>query len=55
MTPLPPESVFFTIQSGWPADSVLFTTLASINGLKNQGTSIGGVTAPDADFLRVLT
>src|SRR5688572_4423816 len=24
MTPLVPESVFFTIQSGWPADAVLF-------------------------------
>ena len=24
MTPLPPDAVFFTIQSGWPADAVLF-------------------------------
>jgi hypothetical protein len=54
MTPLPPESVFFTIQSGWPADSVLFTTVASINGLKNQESSIAGVNHPDPDFLRVL-
>jgi hypothetical protein len=54
MTPLSPESVFFTIQSGWPADGVLFTSLASINGLKNQGTSIRGIMPPDADFLRVL-
>jgi hypothetical protein len=54
MTPLPPESVFFTIQSGWPADAVLFTSLASINGLKNQESSISGVSAPDADFLRAL-
>ena len=36
MTPLQPESVFFTIQSGWPADGVLFATVAEINGLKNQ-------------------
>ena len=54
MTPLPPESVFFMIQSGWPADAVLFATLASINGLKNQASSIQGVAAPDPDFLRVL-
>jgi len=54
MTPLPPEAVFFTIQSGWPADSVLFATAASINGLKNQSTSISGVTAPDPGFLRAL-
>jgi len=54
ITPLAPESVFFTIQSGWPADGVLFTTLASINGLKNQETSIAGVSPPDPDFMRVL-
>jgi len=54
MTPLPPESVFFTIQSGWPADGVLFSTVAAINGLKNQETAINGVAPPDPDFLRVL-
>src|SRR5262245_8432689 len=54
MTPLPPESVFFTIQSGWPADAVLFAAAASINGLKNQETSISGVTPPDRNFMRVL-
>lgn len=54
MTPLPPEQVFFTIQSGWPADGVLFTTVAEINGLKNQENSIAGVTPPDARFMRVL-
>ncbi len=54
MTPLPPESVFFTIQSGWPADGVLFATVAEINGLKNQATSINGVSPPEPGFLRVL-
>ena len=54
MMPLPPESVFFTIQSGWPADGVLFAAAASINGLKNQETSLGGVAPPDPDFLRAL-
>jgi len=54
MTPLPPDSVFFTIQSGWPADGVLFATVSEINGLKNQGTSINGVTPPDPKFMRVL-
>lgn len=54
MTPLSPESVFFTIQSGWPADGVMFATVSEINGLKNQGTSITGVTPPDPDFMRVL-
>ena len=54
MTPLPPESVFFTIQSGWPADGVLFASVASLNGLKNQDSSIAGVTPPDPDFMRAL-
>ena len=54
MTPIPPESVFFTIQSGWPADGVLLATVASINGLKNQETSTGGATPPAAGFVRVL-
>jgi hypothetical protein len=54
MTPLPPESIFFMIQSGWPADGVLFAGVASINGLKNQESSISGVNPPDPDFMRVL-
>jgi hypothetical protein len=54
MTPMPPESVFFTVQSGWPADGVLFAAVASINGLKNQESSIGGLTPPDPRFMRVL-
>jgi hypothetical protein len=33
---------------------VLFATVASINGLKNQETSINGVTPPDPEFMRVL-
>src|SRR4051812_25940025 len=54
MTPLPPEGVFFTIQSGWPADAVLFATVASMNGLKNQENSVAGIAPPDPRFLRVL-
>jgi len=54
MTPLPPESVFFMIQSGWPADGVLLAAAAAVNGLKNQETSVAGVTPPSAEFLRVL-
>src|SRR5215475_3412359 len=54
MTPLPPDSVFFMIQSGWPADAVLFAALASLNGLKNQTATIQGVSPPDPDFMRAL-
>src|SRR3974377_2101660 len=46
MTPLQPESVFFTIQSGWPADGVMFAAVAEINGLKNQSSSISCISPP---------
>jgi hypothetical protein len=54
MTPLPPESVFFTIQAGWPADGILLASVAEMNGLKNQESSIAGVTPPDPRFMRAL-
>ncbi len=54
MMPLPPDAVFFTVQSGWPADGVLYAAVASMNGLKNQEASISGVSPPDPEFLRVL-
>jgi hypothetical protein len=54
MTPLRPEAVVFMIQSGWPADSVLMATTGSINGLRNQQTTVLGTTPPQPDFLRAL-
>ena len=54
MTPLPPESVFFTIESGWPADAVLFSTVGRLNGLVNQSASISGLTPAEPKFLRAL-
>jgi len=54
MTPLSPESVFFTIQSGWPADQVLFLTVAEMNGLANQTAGVNGVAPPEPKFLRAL-
>src|SRR6266487_5422002 len=54
MTPLPPDSVLFTVQSGYAADAVFFASVAAMNGLKNQESNIAGVSPPDADFLRAL-
>ncbi len=54
MMPLPPESVFFLIQSGWPADGVLFSALASLSGLKNQEATLAGVTPPAPEFLHAI-
>jgi hypothetical protein len=54
MTPLTPESVFSTIQSGWPADAILLATTARLNGLRNQSVSASGFQAADPRFLRAL-
>jgi len=53
MTPLPPASVFFAIQSGFPADVILFASVSSINGLRNQETTFQGIIPADPDFHRV--
>ena len=54
MSPLPPDSVLYTVQSGWPANAVFFAAVAAMNGLKNQETTIAGVSPPDPGFMRVL-
>jgi hypothetical protein len=54
MTPLPPEAVLYTVQSGWPANAVLFIAVGAMNGLKNSETSINGITPPDPNFMRAL-
>ncbi|HEY4416970.1 MAG TPA: hypothetical protein VGO57_14870 [Verrucomicrobiae bacterium] len=54
ITPIPPESLFSTLQAGWPADAMMLTGIASINGLKNQQASISGVAAADDGFLRAI-
>ena len=54
MTPLTPTSVFFIIQTGFAADGVLFATTSSLCGLKNQESSMGGVTPANPDFVRAL-
>jgi hypothetical protein len=54
MTPLPPDSILYTVQSGWAANAVFFACVAAMNGLKNQQTTIAGVTPPDPKFVRAL-
>lgn len=52
-TSLPPEAVFSSIQSGMPADVILFASVSSINGLKNQEATLKGITPADPDFHRM--
>ena len=54
MTPLRPESVFSTIEAGWPADAILFLTTKRINRLRNQEASAAGINKADPRFLRAL-
>jgi hypothetical protein len=54
ITPLRPEQVFSAILAGWPAETILFTAVSTLNGLGNQ--RLAGVTprAADPRFLRVV-
>jgi hypothetical protein len=52
MTPIPPEALFYTIQSGWPADAILEAGVGAVNGLRNEEISTGGYRPPDPRFAR---
>ena len=52
-TPLPPATVFATIQNGAPADSILLTSVQSINDLRNEQAGLDGIRPADPDFHRV--
>ncbi|HQR39197.1 MAG TPA: hypothetical protein PLF26_12445 [Blastocatellia bacterium] len=56
MTPLPPESIFFAIQSGLAADAILFATVSSVNGVKNDSATLTSASTADPAFhqLRAL-
>ena len=53
LTPLPPSLVFGAIQNGVPADLMLLSTVISINGLKNQQSTLSGITPADPAFEQV--
>src|SRR5262245_25846537 len=53
MTPIPPESLLYTIESGWPADLILETGVVAINGLRNEQLAVGAYQPPDPRFVRV--
>lgn len=53
LTPLPPTLVFEAIQNGGPADSILLSSVMSINGLRNQSFRLEGIRPADPEFHRV--
>ena len=54
ITPIDPKSIFFMLQSGYPADFVLGLTVESLNGVRNRATAGGLVREADPDFVRAL-
>lgn len=53
MTPIPPSTVLFLIQSGYAADRVLQLTLDSINGVRNELRRAAFRRPADPAFLRL--
>ncbi len=54
MEPIPPQTLFYMIQSGYAADFVLGLGVEAMNGLRNQGVSIGGLRPADPEFIRAV-
>lgn len=52
-TPLPPETVFSSIEAGLAADVILFASIESINGLQNQEPTLEGIAPADPEFHRM--
>ena len=54
MTPIPPKSILFLMQSQWPAEMILPITLSAVNGLRAQVGSGRHAHPGDPDFYRVI-
>jgi hypothetical protein len=54
MKPIPPQSILFLIQSGWPADMVMPITVDSINGLRSRLDAGANQREGDTDFYRLI-
>jgi hypothetical protein len=54
VTPLAPKTIFFMIQSGYPADFILNLTVESLNGLRNRSANPGDSQQADPDFRRAI-
>ena len=50
LAPIPPSAVLSLIQSGWPADLVLRTTVQAVNGRRNQSGMEPRKSPADEDF-----
>jgi hypothetical protein len=53
--PIPPDALFFAIQSGWPADLILNLGVGAINGLRNGESTLDSRGEADPRFVRAAT
>ncbi|PWU14517.1 MAG: hypothetical protein C5B50_17070 [Verrucomicrobia bacterium] len=54
LEPIPPQSIFYMIQSGYAADFVLGLSVEAMNGLRNFNISTAGQRTADPEFVRVV-
>jgi hypothetical protein len=54
MTPIPPVSIFYLIQSGWSVDFVMSTCVQSISGIYNRDARQATVQPSDPEFDELL-
>lgn len=54
LEPIPPQSIFYMIQSGYAADFVLALSVEVMNGLRNQSFSLGRLRPADSEFIRTI-
>jgi len=54
MTPIPPGSILFMIQSGWPADLIYKVTVDSVNGLRGRVSGGSNMRRGDPKFSRFV-
>jgi hypothetical protein len=50
MTPLPPSTIFFLVQAGYPADGVFRALVQSVNGINNRYGGAGRNLPADPEF-----
>lgn len=55
MTPVRPDSIFTTIQSGFSPEGMFRLGIRSLNGLRNAEATIQGFTEEDPRFTRAIT
>jgi hypothetical protein len=53
MTPFPPGSIMFLIESGWPVDLLLQASTQAVNGLRNHKGGPNGH-PPDKEFIELM-